>query len=70
MTVLSSIYEDEEDLEKIKIASYKLISYEKRTLKIKINFAQPRFISVDAADKEELRVTFVLNWFFLSEDGR
>ena len=63
----SSIYED--DLEKIHIDNFKLVSFERRTLKIQVNFAFPDYISVDSVDREQLEIRFIGTWFFVSLDG-
>ena len=67
LLVKSSIYED--DLEKTHIDNFKLVSFERRTLKIQVNFAFPSYISVDSVDREQLEIRFVGTWFFVSLDG-
>ena len=67
LSVISAIYED--NLEKIDIVDYRLISFDDRTLKIQVNFAQPSYISVDFVNKEQLEVRFLKTWFFIASDG-
>ena len=56
--------------EKIEIESYELISYQKKTLKLQVNFRFPEYISLNAVDPDRLRVFFKETWFFIDEVER
>ncbi len=59
-----------DDLDRLSIESYELITYENRTLKAQINFIHPNYISMNAADKDRLRVYFKETWFFIDKYER
>ena len=63
-------YMNDDDLDLLSIESYELISYENRTLKAQINFIHPNYISMNAADKDRLRVYFKETWFFIDKYER
>ena len=69
LSVVSSYYDDDSS-DKISIESYSLTSYEKRTLKIQINFLHPNFLSMDTNSKDKLRIFFIQPWFFMDEEDK
>ena len=47
-----------------------MLSFKKRTLKIKINFLMPDYISMNVVDPDRLRVFFRNPWFFVDKHER
>ena len=62
--------DDIEGSDRLRIESYEMISYEKKTLKIQVTFMFPNYISMNAVDKDRLRVSFRETWFFVDEAER
>ena len=70
LIVVSSRDFEGDDIDRLSISSYELISYEKRTLKIQVNFLHPNYVSMNSAEKDKLRVFFKSTWFFLDIEER
>ena len=70
LSIISNIDYEGSDIQKLDIKSYEMVSYEKQTLKIQVDFIHPEYISLNFEENDRLRVFFKETWFFVDELDR